>query len=159
MRSTHGVKFRQATTDDVPLMVQCHLADPTGSVPDTRIAAYLDGQHHPQKALLERVGFVALAGSKVVGYLAGHLTTRHDCHGEIQYLFVAPEYRRQGIATTLVGLLADWFQEQDARKVCVGVANDSPPEAQPFFENIGASPLKKNWYAWKDIGVVQDAMR
>jgi hypothetical protein len=39
---------------------------------DPRMAAYLAGQHHPQKALSPRSAFIALAGSRVVGYIAGH---------------------------------------------------------------------------------------
>jgi GNAT superfamily N-acetyltransferase len=45
-----------------------------------------------------------LAGDAVVGYIAGHRTTRHHCAGEVQYLFVAPAYRRRGVATALLGL-------------------------------------------------------
>src|SRR5262249_40441711 len=81
-------------------------------------------------------------------------TTRHGCEGEVQYLFVAPSHRRRGIATALLRLLAEWFHKQAAPNVCVAVADDSPPEARPFFESVGATPLKKHWYAWKDMGIV-----
>lgn len=118
------------------------------------MAAYLEGRHHPQQALPPRVGYVALDKGAVIGYIAGHLTTRHGCGREVQYLFVAPAYRRQSIATELLRLLATWFQEHGAQKVCVAVADDSPAEAQPFIERLGASPLKKNWYAWENIAVV-----
>lgn len=77
----------------------------------------------------------------------------------MQYLFVAPAHRRQGVATELLRLLAKWFQEQGARKVCVALAHDTPPEAQPFFESVGASPLKKNRYAWEDIAGALAAAR
>ena len=43
------------------------------------MAAYFNGQHHPQQALLPRVGYVALAGDAVIGYIAGNRTTRHAC--------------------------------------------------------------------------------
>ena len=115
------------------------------------MAAYFDHQHHPQQALLPRVGHVALADGIVVGYIAGHRTTRNGCDGEVQYLLVSPEWRRRGIATALLRLLADWFQTQAAQKVCVPIAADSPAEARPFFESMGAQPLKRNWYAWGDI--------
>lgn len=154
MTPLEGIQFREATTADVPAMAQCRLADPTDSVADPRMAAYFDGHHHPQQALPQRVGYVALANDAVIGYIAGHRTTRNDCAGEVQYLFVAPEYRRQGVATALLRLLAKWFQTQAAQKVCVGLADDSPPQARPFYERVGASPLKRNWYGWEDIGVV-----
>ena len=53
----------------------------------------------------------------------------------------------------LLRLLAEWFQEQGSVKVCVCVDADSPA-AQPFYDSLGASPIKKHWYAWEDIGVV-----
>jgi len=39
---------------------------------ETRIAAYLDGELHPQKALRERAGYVALDGDSVAGFIAGN---------------------------------------------------------------------------------------
>jgi GNAT superfamily N-acetyltransferase len=154
MRSSENVQFREANASDVAAMAQCHLADPANAVVDSRMAAYFDCRHHPQQALLASIGYVALVDDAIVGYIAGHRTTRHGCEGEVQYLFVAPLYRRRGIATELLRLLATWFHAQASQKVCVGVADDSPKEAKPFFESVGASPLKKNWYAWKDIGAI-----
>src|SRR5205814_2077970 len=117
--SVESVHFRKATTADVAAMAHCRLADPAGGPADPRMAAYFDGQHHPQMALLPRVGYVALVGDEVVGYIAGHRTTRHACAGELQYLYVASAYRRRGIASALLRLLAAWFREQGATRVCV----------------------------------------
>jgi GNAT superfamily N-acetyltransferase len=148
------VSFRIATSVDVPAMVACHVTD-DGVIPyDPRMASYLDGKSHPQQALPERVGYVATIDDAVVGYVAGHLTTRNDCAGEIQLLFVSPACRRKGIGTMLLGLLAAWFKKQDARRVCVPIANDSAPEAKPFVEHAGASPLRRHWHGWEDIGVL-----
>lgn len=149
-----GVQFREAVTADVEAMARCRLADPTGEPVDPRMGAYFNRQHHPRQALLPRVGYVALANGEVIGYIAGHQTARHGCEGEVQYLYVAPAYRRRGIATALLLLLAKWFLEQSIRKVCVALAGDSPPEARPFHESLGATPLKRYWYVWEDIGVV-----
>ena len=149
MTEVPDTKFREVTKADVSAMSQ--LAHSTGGVADPRMAAYFDRQHHPQQALPARIGFVAMANEAVVGYIAGHRTTRHGCEGEVQYLFVAPEYRRRGIATELLSLLGEWFVAQSARKVCVALADDSPAEAKPFYESVGAAPLRKHWYAWNDI--------
>jgi GNAT superfamily N-acetyltransferase len=154
MASIHDVSFRAATSADVPAMGQCRVTDPAAGPADPRMTAYFNGEHHPQQALLPRIGYVALARDQVIGYIAGHRTKRHGCEGEVQYLFVAPAYRRRGIGTALFRLLAEWFREHGVHKVCVGVANDSPPEAKPFVERVGAVPLKKHWYAWEDIQVV-----
>src|SRR5438552_9190725 len=143
-----------ATESDVPAMAGCRLTDPAAGRADTRMAAYFKGQHHPQQALLPRVGYVALADDGVVGYIAGHLTTRHGCAGEVQYLFVAPAYRRRGVATALLQLVAEWFGQQDAQRICVCVDADSPA-AQPFYESVGASPIRRYWYVWDDINVAR----
>jgi len=135
-------------------MASCRLSDPVAGPADPRMAAYFNGEHHPQQALHPRTGFVAIAHAEVVGYIAGHLTTRHGCGGEVQYLFVAPSYRRRGIATALLALLAGWFSQQSAQKVCVCVDGDSPA-AEPFYVSAGALPLRKHWRVWEDIGVVR----
>jgi GNAT superfamily N-acetyltransferase len=155
MRSLAGIHFREATSADVPAIAECRREDETDAgVIDSRMGAYFDGRHHPQQALPPRAGYVALNNDVVIGYIAGHRTTRHGCSGEEQYLLVSPSYRRRGIATALLRLLAKWFAAQDAPRVCVPVAADSPPEAQPFYESLKASPIKRHWYGWEDIGVL-----
>ena len=154
MALSGSIQFRQASTADVSAMGDCRLGDPTADPADPRMHAYFVGQHHPQQALPDRVGYVALDKGALIGYIAGHLTTRHGCAAEVQYLFVPRAHRRQGIGTKLLRFLAEWFAERHALKVCVAVAADSPPEARPFFESVGAVPLKKNWYGWDNISDV-----
>ena len=129
-------------------MLESRLGDPAAGPGDARMAAYFAGDHHPQQALAPRVGYVALDDDRVVGYIAGHLTRRHDCQGEVQYLYVAPAYRRLGVASALLELLADWFTRQGARRVCVNVNLESPAAA-PFYRSHGAEPLSKFWYVWE----------
>jgi GNAT superfamily N-acetyltransferase len=83
---------------------------------------------------------VAFAEGRMIGYIAGHLTERHGCAGEVQYLFVAPAWRKQGTASTLLRLMAKWFQDNAAAKVCVCVDAGSPA-AMPFYRSRGARPL------------------
>ena len=154
--SLTSVQYRQATTADVLGMAQCRLGDPAAGVADPRMAAYLDGHHHPQQALPPRVAFVALVGTTVVGYIGGHLTRRYQCDGELQYLFVAPQYRRTGIASELLRLLARWFAHEGARKVCVNVEPDNGG-ARAFYTRHGAFSLHSFWLAWNDIRVVSGA--
>ena len=85
MSSIKDVHCRKATSADVAAMAACQSADPANAA-NPRMAAYFERQHHPQRALFPRVGYVAVANGEVIGYIAGHLTTRHDCEGEIQYL-------------------------------------------------------------------------
>ena len=86
------ISFRVATGADIAEMALCRLTDPAAGPGDPRMTAYFNGQHHPQRALAPRTGYVALIDATVVGYIAGHLTTRHECAGEVQYLFVAPAH-------------------------------------------------------------------
>jgi len=148
--SLTAVQYRKATTADVPGMAHCRLADPAAGVADPRMAAYMDGHHHPQQALGPRVVFVALVGTTVVGYIGGHLTRRYQCDGELQYLFVAPQYRRTGIASELLRLLACWFAHEGARKVCVNVEPDNGG-ARAFYTLHGAISLRPFWLAWSEI--------
>jgi len=77
-------------------------------------------------------------------------TTRHGYSGEIQYLFVAPEHRRRGVATRLVQRLAEWFGRDGARDICVCVTADNPAAA-PFYDSVGAVPFKRFWWGWTDM--------
>ena len=89
------VEIREATSADVPSMTECRAADVAAGPADARMGAYLEGKHHPQKALMERTGYVATAAGAVIGYAAGHRTTRFDCNGELQYSSV-----KSGVETT-----------------------------------------------------------
>jgi GNAT superfamily N-acetyltransferase len=136
-------------------MALCRAKDPVVGPADVRMAAYFEGRHQPQQALAARIGYVAVENGTVVGYIAGHASRRFKCDGEVQYLYVAPEYRRQGVGTLLLQRLAGWFQASGAAKVCVNVNTDSPPAA-PFYVNCGAQPLNEHWYVWPEIRVVLD---
>ncbi len=131
-------------------MAASRLTDPLAGAADPRMAPYLEGRHHPQQALPPRNGYVAVDGDRVVGYIAGHLTRRFACDGEVQYLYVAPDHRRSGIASELVRLQLHWFRQQNARRICVNVDVESPAAA-PFYLSRGAAPLSEYWYLWEDI--------
>src|SRR5262249_42947759 len=131
------LRYREATVADVPAMERSRDGNPDGGPADERMTAYLEGRHHPQQALADRAAFVALDGENVVGYIAGHATTRHACSGEVQYLYVAPPYRRQKVASELLAWMAGWFVNRDIRRVCVTVDADSPAAA-PFYASHGA---------------------
>jgi len=144
------LRYRQASAADVAEITRARSTDPASEPGDSRLAAYVQGTHHPQHALALRAVYVAVSGRSVVGYIAGHLTRRHACEGEVQYLWVAPQHRRQGIATELLSQLGGWFAAQRARKVCVNVAEDNVG-AQLFFKGRGAGNLERHWLVWADI--------
>jgi len=148
------VVFRPATVADVPVMTAARLTDAEGPA-DPRMAAYLAGTHHPSGALAPRTAFLGARGGTVIGYIAGHLTRRHGCEGEVQYLYVAPPDRRQKVGTGLLLRLAAWFAEQSAFRVCVNVNPDSPA-ARPFYAHHGATDLQPLWLVWSDVRMIGD---
>jgi len=151
--ASSSIQVRPATAADVEQMAASRSADPDAGPADARMAAYLDGQHHPQQALAPRVAYLATVGEAVVGYIAGHLTRRYGCDGEVQFLYVAPTYRRAGVASLLLRQLAEWFEVQGAARICVDVNEDSPG-ARPFYASHGAQPLRPHWMVWPDIETV-----
>ena len=143
--------FRPATLLDVSAMAQLR-SDHWGKAPDweSRIAAYLSGEHHPRYALLPRVAILAEQDGEVIGFIAGHLTRRHQCDGELQWINVSPDYRGQGIATELLRQLAGWFISHNAHRVCVDVQPRNAT-ARAFYTRSGAQPLNDHWMVWNDI--------
>jgi GNAT superfamily N-acetyltransferase len=127
---------------------------PPDDPPDARMQAYLMGEHHPRQALGPRAMWLALEGESPVAYAAGHLTRRYDCEGEVQYLYVLPEYRRRGVAAGLLRQLAGWFVEHEARRVCVDVGSEG---GRRFYESQGAKELNRHWMVWEDVGEITPA--
>lgn len=146
--------YRKAELSDVAGMARLRASD-WGSEEywRERIPLYLTGQLHPQHALASRIGFVCVNGEQIVGLIAGHLTRRFGCDGELEWISVSPAYRGQKIASGLFRLLADWFVAKGARFICVDVDPANEP-ARKFYAANGAYDLKPHWMAWKDIEIV-----
>lgn len=123
-----------------------------------RIQNYLGGQFDPQQARAERAGFVCADGEQIAGLIAGHLTRRFGCDGELEWISVNAAYRGQKIGSELVRLLAEWFVTQNARFICVDVDPANHP-GRKFYAANGAYDLKPHWMAWKDIGAVCQSVR
>ncbi len=117
------------------------------------MARYLRREHHPQKALMSRVIYLAETAEGPVGYIGGHLTERYGCDGELQYLYVAPSHRRTGVASQLLRALVPWFRERGASRVCVDVEPENHG-ARSFYAYHGAVPLNPHWMVWDDIGLI-----
>jgi GNAT superfamily N-acetyltransferase len=146
-------EYRKATIADVPAMALCRAHDAVVGAADDRMLAYFKGSHHPRLSLSPRVGYVAVADEIVVGYIAGHETQRFNCSGELQYLYVMPQYRRQHVGMTLLKELARWFRHRGATRVCVDVNAESPPAA-PFYAACGAERINEHWFVWPDVSSV-----
>ncbi|MFZ3245385.1 MAG: GNAT family N-acetyltransferase [Candidatus Acidiferrales bacterium] len=149
-----AVTYREAEKFDIPPMAQVRAAEwETEEYWRRRIAAYMDGDLDPRLALKPRVGYVAYEGDTLVGFIAGHLTRRHSCDGELEWINVIPERRGSGIASELLRLLAGWFVAQKASRICVDV-EPTNTAARRFYARHGAEELNPHWLVWKDIDVV-----
>ena len=117
-----------------------------------RIPGYMTGTLSPRDALAARVVYVAVMGRAVVGLSAGHLTRRHQCDGELQWIDVIAAEQGRGIGGDLLRLLARWFVERQALRVCVDV-QPTNLRARQFYARHGACDLKASWMVWEDIQV------
>lgn len=148
------VIYRQVDKSDIPAIAQIRAAEWGGEEYwKTRISRYLDGDHHPQHALMPRVMYVAFEGDCLVGFIAGHLTCRYACHGELEWINVIPASRGSGISSELLRRLGAWFIEQNASRICVNV-DPANTAARRFYMRHAAQKLNENWLVWNDIGVV-----
>lgn len=154
------LKIRLADPSDIPAMARMRAAQwESEEYWQARIARYLSGELHPRQALLPRIAYVGYAGEALAGFIAGHLTRRYQCHGELEWIDVIPSHRRSGVASELLRHLAGWFVEQNARRICVDV-QPANTVARRFYEGHGAEPLNEHWLVWNDIkGVLAQPRR
>jgi ribosomal protein S18 acetylase RimI-like enzyme len=145
------ILIRQATELDAPAMAELRERSAwQGAATADRMRLYLRGEHHPQHAQATRTAFAATDDKQFVAFIAGHLTTRFACDGELQWLLVAPEARGGRTATLLWTHLQDWFVSQGARRVCVNVEPDNL-RARRFYARMGAIEMSPYWMVWTDV--------
>ena len=148
------VTYREVQESDIPAMARIRAAEwETEDYWRNRIAAYHACELHPQHALKPRVGYVAYEGTSLVGFIAGHLTGRHSCDGELEWINVISERRGSGVASELLRLLAGWFVGQKALRICVDVEPKNIT-ARRFYKRHGAEDLNPHWLVWNDIKAV-----
>jgi ribosomal protein S18 acetylase RimI-like enzyme len=148
------MQYRVASKSDVPSMARIRAAEWESEEYWTkRITGYMDCEIHPQHALKPRVIYVALDGDSLAGLIAGHLTRRYGCDGELEWINVGSGDRGTGVAPELLRLLAHWFVDQGARRICVDV-EPANTMARRFYMRHGAEVWKPHWLVWNDIGVV-----
>lgn len=151
MKMVSGIKFREATDQDIQVIAILH---PQKGVSNwfERIHGYKNCDFNPYQALPHRVFYVATASNSIVGFIAGHLTNRSDYFGQIQWLSVLPEFRRNGIASELLSILASWFVKHGSLSVSVDVDPDNK-DFQSFYKSRHAESLNNYWLYWDDIRV------
>ena len=146
-------KIRIARQADVLAMARLRAANmPSEEAWTLRIASYLAKEHHPRFALRPRICYVAVARDALVGYIAGHLSRRYGCDGELQWINVIPKQRGTGVAAELLRRLAKWFVRQKARRICVDV-DPANVAARRFYTRHGAETLNARWLIWPDVKI------
>ena len=151
-----AVLYRHAEPTDVPALARIRAAEwGDEDYWRRRISGYLAEELHPGQALKPRVIYVALEDDVIVGFIAGHLTRRYGCQGELEWINVISGRRRNAVASQLLRRLAAWFIEHKALRVCVDV-EPANAIARSFYARHGARTLKPHWLVWSDINVVLD---
>jgi predicted GNAT family acetyltransferase len=67
----------------------------------------------------------------------------------LQWINVAEQRRRSGIAGMLLATIAAWFVQQDALRVCVNV-DPKNLAARRLYVKYGARSLNDQWMVWED---------
>jgi Acetyltransferases, including N-acetylases of ribosomal proteins len=146
-----SITFREVESSDIPALARIRAAESqTEQYWIDRITGYLDGTHNPQKALPPRILYVAQQDDSMIGFISGHLTERFQCAGELQWINVVERQRGGGAAGALFNLLATWFEQQKALRICVNCSPENP-RAYCFYTRHGAVPMNDHWLIWEDI--------
>ena len=146
--------YREATAADVPALARIRSLDwGDEEYWKCRISDYLSGVSNPRLSLKPRAIYVSLERDSVTGFIAGHLTRRYGCQGELEWINVIPERRRAGIASQLLHQVAAWFVQQNALRICVDV-DPANVTARQFYAKHGATDLKPSWMVWNDVRVL-----
>ena len=117
------IALRPARDEDVPALARLRAATwGTEEYWCERISAYHRGERRPTDALEEGVLVVAEDQREIVGFIAGHRSTRFGCEGELEWIDVEATRRSTGVGGRLLAALAEWFASRGVRRVCVDVA-------------------------------------
>jgi ribosomal protein S18 acetylase RimI-like enzyme len=147
-----NIEYRESTSEDILFLAEIRARNSaTEEYWYDRISGYLKFTVNPQMAFKPRIIYVAHDDNVIVGFIAGHLSHRFECDGELQWIDVVQEYRKVGIASELVKKLARWFIDQNSLKICVDPGNDI---AINFYKKNGAGFLNEHWLFWKNISMI-----
>ena len=148
------MKIRKLLEEDITALAQIRSLEwGTEEYWINRIEGYLAKVKNPQGAKSERTILVLEVENKVVGFIAGHATSRYDCQGELQWINVLHEFQGQSLASYLLKELAKWFVENNILSVCVNVEPDNAT-AIAFYTKNQAQSINEHWMKWDDISVL-----
>lgn len=117
---------------------------------------YFNGET-PVSAKPERVVFKAMEGKRIIGLIAGHLTSRYGKDAEIQKLYVLKDEQRKGIGSDLLKNLMLWLMQQRVKSLCVGVDPENPYLV--FYLKSGGLHLNPHWIYWDDLLILKQRLK
>ena len=83
------------------------------------------------------ISLVAACDDHIVGFLVGSTRdAKGDAAGALDGMLVLPQYRRQGIGTSLIARFLDWTRQKGLRRVTVAVAPANDP-AIALYKRMG----------------------
>ena len=159
-----SLQLRRATADDTETVVGILIASKIASFPETvdehdrdtafwsrRWRGYITKGSQSQQSLGDGWVFLAELDGVSVGYVAYHHTRRLDTDAELQNIYVLKDVQRQGIGTSLLGVVAHRLQADGSRTMCVGFGAASP--YRRFYFKYGAAETAPGapWAIWHDV--------
>lgn len=102
-----------------------------------------DGEHHPlsQFNAIDGIGHVVLALENNKGIGCGAISQYDPDTMEIKRMYVSPNFRGKGIATSILSELEKWA-EQLGSSQCVLFMGSNQPEAARLYESYGYSKIE-----------------
>ncbi|MCW3090437.1 MAG: family N-acetyltransferase [Ferruginibacter sp.] len=157
----NNITIQIASAVDIEELAQVEVESKIKSIPECvedieidyqstkyRWQTYFKGES-PNGSKSGRLILKAEIGDKIVGFIAGHLTTRYEKDAEIQSFYVLKEYQRKRIGTDLFHTLTGWMMEQGVRSLCVGFALEN--KYQAFYLKKGGRYLNPHWICWDNL--------
>ena len=155
------MKITISTEADIAELAQVEIDSKRESIPEVvddfeldvplrvnRWMTYFKGQS-PQTSKPERLILKATDKGHIIGYIAGHLTTRYSLDAEIQSFYILKSYQRQGLGKRLFMEFVHWLGSKHATSLCVGIAPANKYKA--FYLKNGGQYLNEHWIYWADI--------
>ena len=141
------ISYRIASIDDLMIITElwdlmCSTEEYCGeNAYDEILSCSREILMNPEKAV-----FIAFDGDKAAGYsyvLVKHerfFSDEHGPYGCLDTIYVRPDYRRQGIAQTLVAMCEDWSREKGITEFVSGCELDNE-RSFAFHTGIGFKEL------------------
>lgn len=155
------MKIEQATISDLNDLTQVEIESKKMSIPDCiedfeidfqsradRWQTYFDGKS-PQSSFPQKIILKAIQEDKIIGYLAGHFSSRYNLEAEIQSFYVLKEFQRQGIGKALLQKYVEWLLDNERKSLCVGF--NPANKYKSFYEKFGGLYLNEHWIYWNDL--------